>query len=453
MLLNHIWKMRAVYNRSPPWLQNIGLSGIGLLNNISRYNSDYEKRFSAALQRRNWSPEQTAEYVDRSVCRFVHHAATTVPYYRNQFREIGLDPREISGVADLALLPLLHKSTVQERAAQFLSDAVPPSELVNISTSGTTGSGLQFFTTMPAVREQWATWWRYRSWHGIERPTEVAIFRAVPLVDVARTVPPFWRRNLPGRELYLSASHMAPQYMKAFVAELNRRQTPWFHGYPSVISIFAAFILDLGITLDYAVKWVTTGSENLTDHQADLIEQAFGVRPVQNYGLNESVANISQHPDGNLYIDEDFAAVEVIDGRIVGTNFSNPAFPLIRYCVDDRIKLSDDVSSAGWRRVVALDGRAEDYVVRKDGAKIGRLDWVFRQSQNIREAQIRQSVVGEVDILVARRASYSDGDEQVLLASARDYLGDDTKINIQYVDAVSRPKSGKLRLVVSKLET
>jgi phenylacetate-coenzyme A ligase PaaK-like adenylate-forming protein len=451
MLLNHIWKLRSFYDRSPVWLQNVGLSGVGLLNSISRYNGDYERRYAAALDRQDWAAEQTRQYVDAKVRWFVRHAAETVPYYRDQFQQLGLDPRDFSGAADLAELPVLSKAVVQDQATRFISEAVPASRQIRTSTSGTTGSGLEFVTTMPAIREQWATWWRYRSWHGISRPTEVAIFRAVPLVNVAQTAPPFWRCNRPGRELYLSASHLAPKHIPAFVDILNRRRPPWITGYPSVISIFAAFMLDAGLTLDYALDWVTTGSENLTRHQADLIERAFGVRPVQNYGLNEAVCNISQHLDGGLYIDEDFAAVEIIDGRIVGTNFCNPAFPLIRYDSNDRAEFDGSVNSVGWRRVTSLDGRAEDYVVRKDGAKIGRLDWVFRRSYNIREAQIRQSMIGEVEILVARRDDYGEDDEQVLLSSARDYLGYNTKINIRYVAAIDRPKSGKLRLVVSSL--
>src|SRR5207249_1777801 len=46
------------------------------------------------------------------------------------------------------------------------------SKLVSIvHTSGTTGGELRFPITMRAMQEQWATWWRYRGWHGIRPGT------------------------------------------------------------------------------------------------------------------------------------------------------------------------------------------------------------------------------------------------------------------------------------------
>ena len=94
-----------------------------------------------------------------------------------------------------------------------------------------------------------------------------------------------------------------------------------------------------GIKLD--IKYVTIGSENLYDHQKDLILKAFNTIAYQHYGLTEGVANISQKKDGNLYVDEDFSVVEFIPKSelsysIIGTSLSNWAMPLIRYDTGDQ---------------------------------------------------------------------------------------------------------------------
>jgi phenylacetate-CoA ligase len=268
-------------------------------------------------------------------------------------------------------------------------------------------------------------------------------------VPVSQAAPPFWRANGPGRELYLSAAHLAPQHVRAFVGELNRRKTPWLHGYPSYIAILAALMLDAGVGLDYPLRWVTTGSENLTAHQKRLIEQAFGVRPINRYGLNEAVANISEQTDGALYVDEDFAAVEFVDGRIVGTNFCNPAFPLIRYETGDNAAADGTLDGRGRRRIRTLDGRAEDYVIRRDGTRLTRLDLMFRDSVQVREAQIHQARAGAVTLKLVRRPGYTAKDERDLLAIARAYLGDDMEIAVDYVERIERAPSGKPRLVVA----
>lgn len=447
MFLNDAAKLAGFYRRLPVFVQNLGLSAAGVQVRIVRYDRRYDRLYREAVARDGWTAAQTAAYLDEQVHRFVAHAAATVPYYRDLFRDRGLDAARIRGFADLARLPILTKAAVQDAPERFVSEAVPAWRRIRTHTSGTTGTALRFVTTMEAIRKQWAVWWRYRAWHGITPGTEIAIFRALPVVPLTQAKPPYWRYNRPGRELYLSAAHLTTQSVRDFAAELNRRRTPWLHGYPSSIATFAAFLLDGAGKLDYPLRWITTGSENLTARHRLLIAQAFGIQPINRYGLNEAVANISEQTDGALYVDEDFAAVEFVDGRLVGTNLANLAFPLIRYETGDTAVADGTRDHRGRRCVTALDGRSDDYVLRPDGARLARLDLIFRDSVNIREAQVHQCRAGAVTLRLVRRPGYTARDEQDLLAVARAYLGSDMEIGVEYVDRIARPPSGKPRLV------
>ena len=129
---------------------------------------------------------------------------------------------------------------------------------------------------------------------------------------------------------------------------------------------------------------MTVGAENLLAQQAALIRQAFGVKPRQHYGMSEAVANFSECEQGRLHVDEDFAAVEFLPNpaggyKIIGTNLSNLATPLIRYEVGDVASLADAPCDCGrpGRVVAAVDGRKEDYVVLKNGSRLGRMDHIF----------------------------------------------------------------------------
>jgi phenylacetate-CoA ligase len=173
------------------------------------------------------------------------------------------------------------------------------------------------------------------------------------------------------------------------------------------------------------------------------------------------VANISQCELGSLHVDEDFAAVEFvpIDGgdvsRIVGTNLTNLAAPLLRYDSQDLAFVTGDRSCSCGRpgRVVErVDGRLEDYVVLRNGARIGRMDHVFKDMVNVSEAQIRQAVPGEMVIRVVRGHEYSDADEHTLLEETAKRVGTDMRVEIEYVDTLPRTRAGKLRFVVSEVE-
>ncbi len=449
--------LEDIYNRVPVSLQNGALSAYGLHTRLTRYNKGFFRLLDDLREREAWSADRMMAYRDDRLRRFVRHSADTVPYYRELFRTLRIDPREINGLGALRQLPILDRSTVRERWREFISDAIPTKRQELKFTSGTTGAGLRYVATRAATREQWAVWWRFRYAHGIRFGTPCAMFRSALLVPLDRTEPPFWRRNMATGEIFFSGNHMAPRYLPFYIEELNRLRPPWIHGFGSTVTTLASFILETGKTLDYPIRWVTLGSEQVYPHQIEKIETAFGVRPLQLYGMTEAVANVSEAPDGEMYVDEDFAAMEFlpIDGTescdIVGTNFSNPAFPLLRYRVGDLGTPTARRGANGRRIVSRLEGRSDDYIIRPDGSRLGRLDILFRRMVNIREAQIYQDMPTEVRLRVVKGKDYTVADESALLAVARKHIGDDIGIAVDYVEAIERTPSGKLLHVRSEL--
>ena len=100
-----------------------------------------------------------------------------------------------------------------------------------------------------------------------------------------------------------------------------------------------------------------------------------------------------------------------------------------------------------WTRRHANRRRQDDYVVLKSGVRLGRLDRIVFGFQNIREAQIRQAVIGEIQVLVQPGAGYTKEDENLLRAAIKKTIHDDSKVTIDYVDEIERTASGKLRFV------
>jgi phenylacetate-CoA ligase len=448
----------ALYSRLPIALQQAACSLEGWRIEVARFGRDFRRRLAATEARQCWDEARVVAYRDLHLAAFVRHCAETVPYYRRLFREIGFDPAEFRGLADLDRLPVLSKTTVQDQPHDFLSTMVPARLRVAAHTSGTTGGGLVFHTTAAAIRDQYATWWRYFRRHGLQRHTWCAYFGGRSVVPVTQRRPPYWRINRPGRQILFSGYHLSSATSADYIAHLRRACPPWIHGYPSLISLLASHVLERGDRIGYQPRWITTGAENLMPHQAELILRAFGTRPVQHYGMAEAVANISQCPAGSLHVDEDFAAVEFLGQaggmgwRVVGTNFTNLATPLLRYDVGDVVEPAAGPCSCGLagRRVESIDGRQEDLVVLKNGVRIGRMDHIFKDAVNVREAQIVQGAPGSLRIRVVRRSDYSRADEDALRAEFRKRLGELADLSFEYVEKLPRSRTGKLRFVVSE---
>ena len=254
--------------------------------------------------------------------------------------------------------------------------------------------------------------------------------------------------------MLFSAYHLNLHTAPAYLAEMRRRGAPWLHGYPSMVALLAKYALQRGERL--RLRWVTLAAENVLSWQKEVIGDAFGVQAIDHYGMAEAVANISECPFGRLHLDEDFAAVELQpigdqQYRILGSNLSNPAFPLLRYDTGDLATVTNATCSCGrpGRVVDRLDGRQEDYVLTRTGTRLGRLDHIFKDLANIREAQIRQTERGHMTLVVVRGLAYGTADEQRLRAETLARVGTQLDFDIEYAQTLPRAASGKLRFVVS----
>ena len=139
--------------------------------------------------------------------------------------------------------------------------------------------------------------------------------------------------------------------------------------------------------------------------------------------------------------------------RIICTGFWNDAMPLIRYDIGDIATLPTQnvVCSCGRKSQIVekIDGRIESYIITPDGRQAGRLDFIFKDSKYIEEAQFIQHEISTVTIKIVRSKGYSSTHEKELLADLRTYLGSDIRIEIEYVSDILRTSNGKFRQIVS----
>ncbi|HET9299042.1 MAG TPA: hypothetical protein VFO11_03795, partial [Candidatus Polarisedimenticolaceae bacterium] len=417
-----------------------------------RLGGDFS-RFLAAYRARDVVSEDEVLALRRARLReALLRAAQDVPFWAERFRRHGLDPARVEGPDDLRELPVLTKTELVALGPQARWAGAPRKSLRWTHTSGTTGAGLVFPVTVDAIRGQWAVWWRYRLRHGIEPNTWQATFAGRTVVPPEATER-YWRVNHAGRQVLYSQYHLSPATAPLYLEDLARRALPWFHGYPSLLALIAGHASANGVAL--RPRWITAGAESLLEHQRETIRRAFGVSPLEHYGLAEMVANASQCPAGRLHVDEDFAAVELLpdaDGtaRILGTSFVNRAFPLVRYDTGDLARVAPQGCGCGLpgRVLLSVDGRQEDLITLSDGSEVGRLDHLFKDMEWIAEAQIRQDRRGRCRIAIVPRQGHVEADVQRLLEECRARFGDRLQVDVEIVSSIPRSRTGKLRLVV-----
>lgn len=443
-----------IYNNLPIWGQNLACYIEGKKIKATRYGKHFWKKLLEYEEHDGWSYEQKCVFRDDKIQKMIQHCYDTVPYYHKLFNEGGIDPSSIRYLEDLKVLPILTKDIVNMNPEAFLSSKISQDKMITAHTSGTTGAGFIFKTTQEAICEQWAVWWRYRRRLGIDIGTLSGNFGTRFIVPATQNKPPFWRYNNPCHQVYFSAFHEKQDNLKYYIQQLVEKKVSWLHGYPSLLCELANEVLREGDELlKGQITHVTIGAENLLDYQRTIMERAFGVHIYQHYGLSEGVSNFSEYPDRQIIVDEDFAATEFIeqDGitRIIGTNLTNYAMPLLRWDTRDtaEVKIQNDFG----RVVEAIDGRIEDYIILPSGKKIGKLDHVFKDAVHLKEVQIEQAEDYKITVFLIPRDNEYQHDIEMAKGLFNQTFGEKVDIKFMPVENIEKSKSGKLRFIVSKI--
>jgi phenylacetate-CoA ligase len=447
--------LKKIYNRSPIPLQNLAVTFEGMRIQNQRYNKNFKKTLLDYLKNDNLPINKIKEIRLLKLKKLLIFANTYSLFYKDLFSQKKFNPENLKSEEEIEILPIIGKNEIKAFYKDIITINATKEPKTYTHTSGTTGSGLIFPITQEFSNNQWGVWWRHRLRNGITQGKWCAYFGGRPIVPIDQENPPFYRTNLIGKQIIFSAYHLNAKNLESYILKLITSEVEWIHGYPSVITLLAEYILSNNIISKLNIKKISLGAENLSLFQKRIIQEAFGIEPIQHYGLAEGVANISLLENRKFRVDEDFSYVEFVNKntnqyQIVGTSLSNFAFPLIRYSTGDLARLNEKDKN-GWRCVEDIDGREEDYIILKDHSKVGRLDHIFKDVINIKECQFVQNIVGKVDLMVVRAKGYSQKDEKKIIGYVNSYLGNKIILNIKYTEKIPRTSNGKLRFVVSNL--
>ncbi len=305
--------------------------------------------------------------------------AARAPHYRRVFRALGFDPRSCSSLADLARLPFTVKDDLRSDANfpyGFLT--VRKDRLVRLhSSSGTTGRPTAVFHT----RRDLAAW------------TDL-LARSLWMIG-ARPGDVF--QNMMGYGLFTGGLglHYGSERLGALTipagAGNSRRQIALMKDFgTTVLHIIPSYALRLidafrEVGEDpraLGLRLAVLGAEPHSDAARRRIEDLFGVRAFNCYGLSElngpGVAFECPAQDG-LHLWEDAYLPEIVDpesgralpegerGELVLTNLTREGMPLLRYRTRDITSLRSAPCPCGrtHRRIERITGRTDDMLIVK----------------------------------------------------------------------------------------
>lgn len=455
-----------LYHHLPYPLRVVAVSARGYYLRWWRYGPETERLVAEALGRESWGPERWKAWQGERLARLLHRARHRVPYYRAYW-----DGRERRGERGawqyLENWPVLKKEPLRANPRAFVADDCSPRRMLNLHTSGTTGTPLSLWIGRRALQQWYALFEaRWRRWYGVSRKDRWAILGGQLIVPVQQTGPPYWVWNAGLNQLYLSVYHLSPERAQHYVAALHRYRVRYLWGYASAIHSLALLMLQSGIAPP-TLAAVISNAEPLFDFQRDAIGRAFGCPVWDTYGMTEMVSGASECATGNMHLWPDAGILEIFSdvrdepmrpggiGRIVCTGLINPDMPLVRYEIGDRGALASPGQECSCGRrlpiLLSVDGRLDDAVITPDGRRVGRLDPVFKADMAIQEAQVIQESLTRLRVRVVPAQGYGEETAHTILTRLQQRVGDNMEILVEESDRIPRGPNGKFRMVVSYL--
>ncbi len=454
----------SLYSSFPYWLQNVAVSLHGYKLKRQRFNDDFYKILDFLNSTHGWSKEQIRSYKEEHTFKILEQAYNHCPYYRKKYANVGLSPSDFKRLEDLRKFPILTKEDIRENWQGMVADNVSKEDLILYHTSGSTGKALDFYWTKHSSAYYWAVDQRYKNRFGFELGKTCVNFTGYPIVPITTSKPPYWRFDRVLNRYFLNMQQLNAHTIHTIAEWLNTKRIEIFIGYPSIMTAFANEMLQAGLTLEFPPKHIFTGAEKLYENQKDILRKVYkGVLFHELYSFSEQAA-IATHCTQSVY-HEDFeighmelnmamSVANGLQGEILATGFANLGMPFIRYQNGDTAVFSDRECECGLHSQIIEDivGRNEDYIVTPEGPHIQRLDYIFKDSSDIKECQVVQKASGEMILRIVKRDSYDVETERKLLVNISQFVSPSIKVKFEYVDEIPRTKAGKFKAVVSELK-
>ena len=286
--------------------------------------------------------------------------------------------------------PVITKKDLQIAETQYQTHFRKPYK--KISTSGSSGIPLSFNMSREMLLKKRASHLKMLDWYGLKREDkEMKVGGGA--IDF-KTKVYYLLRN----KRYHSSFNLTDKDYSKIINSYNSFKPKVLYGYPSSVAGVLSFAKAHQIPLHQPVI-VLLHAENLYEHVRQLIEHTFPETFIVNqYWATEANLGVSC-PKGNVHIDEDTVICEVFNpdeegvGDLVITNLYSFDFPLIRYNIGDRVKISNSECTCGRKTKIfeRIEGRSTDYCQLKNGKRIyyaGNSIKMAKHCDNIAQYQV-----------------------------------------------------------------
>jgi phenylacetate-CoA ligase len=365
-----------------------------------------------------------------------------------------------------AMLPIVTKHDLQLSLDKLLTSGFGKRNIYVSNTSGSSGHPFFFAKDKYAHALAWANIAYQYGCVNLTTRSLQARFYGIPLGFIG-----YWKERLKdmiANRIRFPVFDLQDSIMKSWITKIQNESIRQFNGYTSSLVYFAKYCIRNNIVIKDLCKTLQVcivTSEVCTKEDRKILEDGFGVPVVNEYGASE-LGIIAFDTTGNDWpICEELIYLEVVDdfgnpvpngveGRIVCTSLFNKAFPLIRYELGD---IGTIFEKDGRKHISQLLGRTNDMARLPSGKISPGLTFyyisksILEKTGSIQEFIIRQTNSTTFKFIINAITPLTQEEELLIKQKMDLYLEPNLNLEIEYVDKIQRPASGKIKHFYSDL--
>jgi phenylacetate-CoA ligase len=364
---------------------------------------------------------------------------------------------------------MLSKADVRKHLYfDIMSDNHQKSEVLKITTSGSTGEPFVCFVDRAQLEFRWAATLRAMEWTGYRfGDRQLRLWHqtlGMSKTQVARELTDAFI----SRRRFIPAYEMSDENLRAFVQQIEDYQPVLLDGYAESFNFLARYLAEHG-RLKIKPKGIISSAQTLPEPSRRAIEQAFGCKVFDKYGSREfsGIAYECEAHEGHHVVGEGYIVEVLKDGRpaapgeigeVVITDLNNQCLPFIRYRIGDLAEAMDQTKlcacGRGLPRIGKIEGRVQSIIIGSKGQYVPGTFFahVLKDYDHaIRQFQIVQEERGSIVFKVVKGKRYTDETLAEVLGVLHRFLGEDLKIHVEVVENVDMVRTGKRLATVSRL--
>ncbi|WP_215998566.1 phenylacetate--CoA ligase family protein [Maribacter dokdonensis] len=311
--------------------------------------------------------------------KLFQHAIKSSNFYNNKYKHLKVFETGIHSPEDFLQLPPLTREELRLNFDDIKVNNVNYKDCKKVSTSGSTGPSVSVLHDKR--HPETPIRWRILKWWGVEPwENQAFIYRfKKPLFERLSNKLMWW----PTKRVFLAAANPTDEQLSKFVHDFNNIKPALLQGYVDVVFEFALYLLDNKIDI-HPPKMVWVTSAPLFEEQRELMQKAFKAPVCDQYGNTEIMLIASECPEQNgLHIMQDTVHIEFVDednqpvspntsGKVLLTDLTNYAFPLIRYEIGDEGKFKNHLCECGCPLPLMdnIRGRQSKHIATPSGLQI-----------------------------------------------------------------------------------